>query len=137
MSCHYSVQIHNYIITGWIYPIVNHWVWGLYGPQLTSTDMCEPLYSGTGTRTANGWLLSLGFHDYSGSGAVHLLGGTVAAVACIFMGPRKGRFREDGSPVDIPGHSVPLTFIGGFILFFGFLAFNGVAEVTRINDITP
>ena len=104
-------------------------VWGLNVPEATSPDLCEQLYSGTGTRTANGWLLNLGFHDYSGSGVVHLLGGTVATVACAFMGPRKGRFREDGSPVNIPGHSVPLTFIGGMLLFFGFLAFNGVAEV--------
>ena len=137
MSYQYSVQIHNYILTGWIYPIINHWVWGLYEDLDPDPDMCEPLYSGYGTRTANGWLLSLGYRDYAGSGVVHLLGGTVATVACAFMGPRKGRFREDGSPVNIPGHSVPLTFIGGMLLFFGFMAFNGVAEVTRSNIIVP
>ena len=119
------------MLTGWIYPIVNHWVWGLNEPVAPGNNTCpEAKYSGTGTGTSNGWLLDMGFHDYSGSGAVHLLGGTVAAVACAFMGPRKGRFREDGDAVEIPGHSVPLTFIGGFILFFGFLSFNAVAEVT-------
>ena len=80
--------------------------------------------------TADGWLRLMGFHDFSGSGVVHLLGGTVALVACAFMGPRKGKFTTDGSPVEIPGHSVPLTFLGGFIIFFGFLAFNAGAEVT-------
>ena len=71
----------------------------------------------------------MGFHDYSGSGVVHLLGGTVSVVSCAFMGPRKGKFKKDGTPVEIPGHSVPLTYIGGFILIFGFLAFNAGAEV--------
>ena len=71
----------------------------------------------------------MGYHDFSGSGVVHLVGGTVALVGCIFIGRRKGRFNEDGSVVDIPGHSVPITFIGGFSLLFGFLAFNAGAQV--------
>ena len=74
----------------------------------------------------------MGYHDFSGSGIVHLLGGTVAAVGCIFIGPRKGRFSDDGSVVSIPGHSIPLSFIGGIMLIFGFLAFNAGAEVNLI-----
>ena len=80
-----------------------------------------------------GWLVDLGYNDFAGSGIVHLLGGTCALVGCIFIGARKGRFlTEEGklrAVVPIPGHSVPITFIGGFTLLFGFLAFNAGAEV--------
>ena len=93
-----------------------HWGWG----DIQRTD------------TATGWLKEMGYHDFSGSGIVHLLGGTVAAVGCIFIGPRKGRFSDDGSVVSIPGHSLPLSFIGGIMLIFGFLAFNAGAEVNLI-----
>ena len=113
---------------------MSHWAWGVdvQLPESPDTDLssrCRAVSNGVGTGTYNGWLRDMGFYDYSGSGVVHLLGGTVSAVACAFIGPRKGRFRKDGSPVEIPGHSVPLTFIGGFILIFGFLAFNAGAEV--------
>ena len=93
-----------------------HWGWG---------DIQR-----TGTET--GWLKEMGYHDFSGSGIVHLVGGTVAFVGCIFIGPRKGRFSDDGSVVSIPGHSIPLSFIGGIMLIFGFLAFNAGAEVNLI-----
>ena len=65
-----------------------------------------------------------------------LLGGTCALVGCIFIGPRKGRFTKDGVPIDMPGHSVPLAALGGFILLFGFLAFNGGSQVTSSNNIS-
>ena len=67
---------------------------------------------------------------------MHLLGGTCALVGCIFIGPRKGRFTKDGVPIDMPGHSVPLAALGGFILLFGFLAFNGGSQVRSSNIIS-
>ena len=76
----------------------------------------------------------MGYHDFSGSGVVHLVGGTVALVGCIFIGPRKERFNKNGDVVAMPGHSVPITFIGGFTLLFGFLAFNAGAEVRCIDS---
>ena len=111
--------------------MVCHWGWGEY----------------LRTGTVTGWLRNLterekfideedkviGYHDFSGSGIVHLTGGITALVGCIFIGARKGRFlTEEGklrAVVPIPGHSVPITFIGGFTLLFGFLAFNAGAEV--------
>ena len=78
-----------------------HWAWG------------QVEHPGTGTPT--GWLNELGYHDFSGSGVVHLLGGTVALVGCIFIGPRRGRFSEDGCAQTIPGHSIPLTFIHNLV----------------------
>ena len=101
-------------------------------PESPGSDIasrCRAVSNAVGTGTSNGWLRDMGFYDYSGSGVVHLLGGTVSVVGCAFMGRRKGKFKKDGSPVEIPGHSAPLTFIGGFILIFGFLAFNAGAEV--------
>ena len=82
-----------------------------------------------------GWLVDLGYNDFAGSGIVHLLGGVCALVGCFFIGPRRGRFTKDGTPIDMPGHSVPLAALGGFILLFGFLAFNGGSQVTflRLN----
>ena len=89
-----------------MYPIVTHWAW-------------DP----------TGWLAVLGYDDFAGSGVVHLLGATCALVACAFIGPRKRRFTNAGKPIDMPGHSVPLAALGGFILLFGFLAFNGGSQV--------
>ena len=93
-------------ISAWVYPIVTHWAW-----------------------SEDGWLNKIGYDDFAGSGVVHLLGATCALVACAFIGPRKGRFTHQGQPIDMPGHSVPLAALGGFILLFGFLAFNGGSQV--------
>ena len=74
----------------------------------------------------------MGYADFAGSGVVHLLGGTCAFVACMIIKPRLGRFDSNGKPEDMPGHSVPLAGLGGFILLFGFLAFNGGSQVILI-----
>ena len=99
-------ECHEYYITGFVYPVVSHWAWD-----------------------SDGWLNYRGYTDFAGSGVVHLTGGTCALVGAFFMGPRLGRFDNDGKPIDIPGHSVPLAGLGGFILLFGFLAFNGGSQV--------
>ena len=90
-----------------MYPVVSHWAWD-----------------------ADGWLALKGYTDFAGSGVVHLTGGTCALVGTYLMGPRLGRFDNDGKPREMPGHSVPLAGLGGFILLFGFLAFNGGSQVT-------
>ena len=71
------------------------------------------------------------YADFAGSGVVHVFGAVCALVGCYFIGPRNGKFTEDGKgkPIDMPGHSVPLSALGGFILLFGFLAFNGGSQV--------
>ena len=101
-----------FVLLGWVYPISAHWLWGW------SEDPSK-----------EGWLLHLGCHDFAGSGGVHLLGGTAALVGCYLIRPRKGRFNQDGKPVKIPGHSMPLSALGGFFLVIGFLAFNGGTKV--------
>jgi len=106
----FAYFMYSIIITGWVYPIVTHWAW-----------------DGTG------WLNKLAYHDFAGSGVVHLLGGTCALFGCYFIGPRMGRFTKDGKPIEMQGHSVPFAALGGFILLFGFLAFNGGSQLTISN----
>ena len=73
------------------------------------------------------------FHDFAGSGVVHLSGGVVALVGAIMLGPRIGRFHPNLNGQDSPGivgHSVPLVSLGAFILLFGFFAFNGGSQAS-------
>jgi Amt family ammonium transporter len=95
-----SYLIYSFIISAFIYPVVGHWVWG------------------------GGWLADLDFHDFAGSTVVHTVGGVSALVGAWMLGPRFGRFREDGTPRYIGGHSLPLATIGVFILWFGWYGFN-------------
>jgi Amt family ammonium transporter len=91
---------YSFILTAFIYPVVGHWVWG------------------------GGWLSGLGFHDFAGSTVVHGVGGISALVGAWLLGPRIGRFNENGTANVIAGHSLPLATIGVFILWFGWYGFN-------------
>ena len=97
-----------------IYPVTGHWIWG------------------------GGWLASLGFWDFAGSTQVHALGGTAALTGAIMVGARKGKYRRDGTR-PIPGHSIPMATLGGFILWLGWLGFNAgstmAADPTAISHI--
>jgi Amt family ammonium transporter len=95
-----SYLIFSFIISAFVYPVVGHWVWG------------------------GGWLAEKGFHDFAGSTVVHGVGGTTALLAAWMVGPRFGRFNEDGSGNPIAGHSLPLVTLGVFILWFGWYGFN-------------
>ena len=154
------LKVYLFYPLAWVYPVVVHWGWdagndGCYTDPTDTSSLvwigCETDKEGNiindGTMTIEmenktiecyscakqgvGWLVSLGYNDFAGSGIVHLLGGTCALVGCYFIGPRRGRFTKDGKPIDMPGHSVPLAALGGFILLFGFLAFNGGSQVTN------
>lgn len=103
--------IYSAIISLFVYPIEAHWIWG------------------------GGWLSSLGFHDYAGSCAIHMVGGIAALVGAIFLGPRIGKYvRDPGGKVikvnAIPGHSITLGALGVFILWLGWYGFNGAAATT-------
>ena len=118
-----SYLTYSLFITGFVYPVVTHWTW-----------------SGTGwlanPPSSAGLPPGLGFMDFAGSGIVHCTGGTAALVSCICMGARIGRFEMvDGKvkPHEMPGHSVPFTVLGGFILMLGFFAFNGGSELAIIS----
>lgn len=91
-----------------IYPLVGGWVWG--GGWLANLG-----------RTAG---LGNGAVDFAGSGVVHMIGGTVALMGAIVIGPRIGRFNKDGSANAMPGHNLPMGILGTIILFFGWFGFN-------------
>ncbi len=106
-----SYCIYSAVISLFIYPIEAHWIWG------------------------GGWLSQLGFHDYAGSCAIHMVGGIAALVGAAMLGPRIGKYVKDakGKVVKvnaIPGHSITLGALGVFILWLGWYGFNGAAAQT-------
>ncbi|KAK3579883.1 hypothetical protein CHS0354_029245 [Potamilus streckersoni] len=114
--------IFSFIITGFIYPLVTHWTWWHNGFLVQGMD-----YGGDIGR--------IGYQDFSGSGVVHTVGGMAAFVGAAIIGPRIGRFDpETGVAVHIRGHSIPLSTLGGFILFFGFLTFNGASQMSLSKE---
>ena len=103
--------IYSGVISLLVYPIEAHWIWG------------------------GGWLSQLGFHDYAGSCAIHMVGGIAALVGAVILGPRIGKYVRDKSGKvikinAIPGHSIPLGALGVFILWLGWYGFNGAAATT-------
>ncbi|XP_062589068.1 putative ammonium transporter 1 [Saccostrea cucullata] len=117
--------VYSSLITGFIYPVLTHWAWSSEG------WMNQGFTYDTGD---NSTTISISYQDFAGSGVVHTCGGVAAFLAALLMGPRIGRFdKETGAPLDIKGHSVPLAALGGFILIFGFLAFNGSSQGSISN----
>lgn len=116
-----SYLIYSFIVSLVIYPISGHWAWG-------------SLYGVAGDSSA-GWLESLGYMDFAGSGVVHMVGGVLGLVGAIFLGPRIGKYKKDGTAVPIPGHNLPLAALGVFILWFGWYGFNPGSTTTGTPDI--
>ncbi len=103
-----SYCIYSAVISALIYPIEAHWIWG------------------------GGWLSQMGFHDYAGSCAIHMVGGISALIGAAILGPRIGKFKStrDGKFVKvnaIPGHNLTIGALGVFILWLGWYGFNGAA----------
>ncbi|GAB4164980.1 MAG: ammonium transporter [Terrimicrobiaceae bacterium] len=105
------------VMTSLIYPVIGHWAWGSLG-------------GGFGYGGDKGWLEAMGYIDFAGSSVVHGIGGAAALAGVLVLGPRQGRFREDGSPNLIPGHNLPLAALGTFILWFGWYGFNAGSTLT-------
>ena len=103
-----SYCVYSAIISALVYPIEAHWIWG------------------------GGWLSQLGFHDFAGSCAIHMVGGLSALIGAKILGPRIGKFVKDkeGKITKVnafPGHNLPLGCLGCFILWLGWYGFNGAA----------
>jgi len=117
--------VYSSILTAFIYPVVTRWAWHEEGWLNVGSE-----YS------INNVTVSVGYQDFAGSGVVHCVGGAAAFVGAALMGPRLGRFHEeDGKTTVVPirGHSVPFAALGGFILLFGFMAFNGGSQTSISN----
>lgn len=112
-----SYCIYSAVISALIYPIEAHWIWG------------------------GGWLSQLGFHDFAGSCAIHMVGGISALIGAKLLGPRIGKFtrKADGSITvrAFPGHNLPIGALGVFILWLGWYGFNGAAatSVAQLGSI--
>ncbi|NLK96038.1 MAG: ammonium transporter [Clostridiales bacterium] len=105
-----SYVIYSAVISAFIYPVSGHWIWG------------------------GGWLSELGFHDFAGSTAVHMVGGVAALVGAMMLGPRIGKYDKNGKSKAIPGHSLTLGALGVFILWFCWFGFNGGSTVSATGD---
>jgi Amt family ammonium transporter len=97
----WSYAVFVTIFCAVMYPLAAHWVWN-----------------------PNGWLALQGFNDFAGSAAVHAMGGFAALAGAIVLGPRLGKYNEDGSINAIPGHNLTLSAVGAFMLWFGWFGFN-------------
>ena len=106
-----SYCIYSAIISAVVYPIEAHWIWG------------------------GGWLAQMGFHDFAGSCAIHMVGGITAFIGAAMEGARIGKFtrNKDGKVEKVhafPGHNIVIGALGVFILWFGWYGFNGAAAIT-------
>ncbi len=113
-----SYCIYSGVISALIYPIEAHWIWG------------------------GGWLAQMGFHDFAGSCAIHMVGGISALIGAAMEGPRIGKFKKDagGKIIGVgafPGHNIALGALGVFILWLGWYGFNGAAatSVAQLGSI--
>ena len=105
-----SYCIYSAMISAVVYPIEAHWIWG------------------------GGWLSQLGFHDFAGSTAVHMVGGICAMIGAKILGPRIGKYDKNGKPQAILGHNLTFAALGVFILWFCWFGFNGASTVSMEGD---
>jgi len=104
-----SYLVYSIFISGLIYPVVGHWVWG------------------------GGWLSQKGFIDFAGSTVVHTVGGWASLAGAMILGPRIGKYKKDGTSNVIAGHNIPLASLGVFILWLGWFGFNPGSTVSGTN----
>lgn len=126
---------YSTFITGFIYPVVTHWGWSGTGwlQNHDQESMARHVYNAEGVMSYS-TEDKVGYVDFAGSGLVHCTGGIAALMGSISIGARIGKFSDDRTKqFHIPGHSVPLASLGGFILFLGFLAFNGGSELAIVG----
>ena len=105
-----SYCIYSFLISLIVYPVSGHWIWG------------------------GGFISQMGFHDFAGSCAVHMVGGIAAFIGAIILGPRIGKYSKSGKSKAIPGHNLTIGALGVFILWFCWFGFNGASTVSMEGD---
>ena len=105
-----SYCIYSFMISLVVYPVSGHWIWG------------------------GGFISQMGFHDFAGSCAVHMVGGVAALIGAIILGPRIGKYTKNGKSKAIPGHNLTVGALGVFILWFCWFGFNGASTVSMEGD---
>jgi len=112
-----SYLIYSVFISGFIYPVLGHWIW-----------------------SGDGWLNKLGFFDFAGSTVVHSTGGWAALMGAVVLGPRIGKYVRLNGKVEVKairGHNMPLAALGVFILWFGWFGFNGGSTLSAFDSRIP
>ncbi len=104
--CAYSL-----LISALLYPTTGHWIWG------------------------GGWLADMNMRDFAGSTVVHSVGAWAALAGCILIGPRIGKYGRNGRVNVIPGHNLPLSALGVFILWFGWYGFNPGSTLAAVDGV--
>ena len=105
-----SYCVYSLMISLVVYPVSGHWIWG------------------------GGFISQMGFHDFAGSCAVHMVGGVAAFVGALILGPRIGKYSKSGKSKAIPGHNLTIGALGVFILWFCWFGFNGASTVSMEGD---
>ena len=103
--------VYSAFISLLIYPVEGHWTWG------------------------GGWLSQMGFHDFAGSAIVHSVGGVLALVGALALGPRIGKYGKDKKSRAIPGHNLALAALGVFILWLGWFGFNPGSQLAASGEV--
>ena len=103
--------IYSAFISLVVYPVEGHWTWG------------------------GGWLADLGFHDFAGSAIVHSVGGVLALIGAIALGPRRGKYGKDGKSRAIPGHNLAIAALGVFIRWLGWFGFNPGSQLAASGEV--
>lgn len=114
-----AYMIFTFVMTAFVYPVVVHWVWSKEGWlsafRENNAGAVDPIIG------------QMGLIDFAGSGVVHVTGGGAALMGAWILGPREGRFLDDGTPVELKGASLKSATLGVFILWFGWYGFNSVS----------
>ncbi len=103
--------VYSAFISLFVYPIEGHWTWG------------------------GGWLSQMGFHDFAGSAIVHSVGGVLALIGALALGPRIGKYGKDMKSRAIPGHNLTLATLGVFILWLGWFGFNPGSQLAASGAV--
>jgi len=108
------------VLSGLVYTLFGHWAW-----------------NGLDGSTSQGWLRGLGFVDFAGSTVVHGVAAWSSLALVLILGPRQGRFAEDGTPRRIQGHDLPFAMLGAILLWIGWLGFNGGSAMAMNDQVPP
>ncbi|MDR9500081.1 MAG: ammonium transporter [Hydrogenovibrio sp.] len=107
-----AYAVMSLVVVALIYPVSGHWIWG-----------------------SGGWLSEMGMVDFAGSTVVHSLGAWIALAGILLLGPRIGRFNEDGSSNPLRGHNLVLAVVGVMVIWFGWFGFNGGSTLEASTDV--
>ncbi len=115
--------VYSFLISLIIYPVEGHWTWG--GGWLCNSDAGSFMMRTFGTA----------FHDFAGSAIVHSVGGVLALIGALILGPRHGKYDKKGKSHAIPGHNLLVASLGVFILWFGWFGFNPGSQLAASGEV--